>query len=207
MRNDGQKQSTLEQIVLAEELLVLDGDSALWQPVRPLLDAALRLEQNDDTYSWHGWNKRQVNNFLQNLPPRCSLIVGVWESENDVGEGAAFEREPLVLGVVCEVVEGEVHSIRTFEALATAGLKPTDQLEPGIEDALEIMRQAKIQVAPVAWALFTDRTTWNEWLLADDADGGDGEDGGVIGKGALLSSFSSKGRCVLMGSQAAHHHR
>ena len=191
--------------MLAEELLVFDGDSPLWQAARPLLDVALRLEQNDDTCSWHGWSKQQINDFLQKLPPRCSLIVGVWEAENEVGGGAAFEHEPLVLGVVCEVVEGKICSIRTFEALAADGLRPVDQLEPGIDDALEIMRQAKMQVAPVAWALFTDRTTWNEWLLAD-GNGNDGENGGVIDKGTLLLSFTAKGRAVLMGSQAAHHH-
>ena len=67
-----------EKIVLAEELCVLDGDSALWRPARPLLDAALRLEQNDDTYSWHGWNKQQIIAFLDQLPQKCSLVVGVW---------------------------------------------------------------------------------------------------------------------------------
>ena len=114
--------------------------------------------------------KQQISAFLQSLPPRCCLVVGVWEAEDEVNADG-FEHEPLVLGVVCEVVAGEVCSIRTFEALAADGLKPAQQLEPGIEDALEIMRYAKKQVAPVAWALFTDRTTWNEWLLAEgDAD-------------------------------------
>ena len=162
--------------MLAEELLILDGESPLWQVVRPILDAALRLEQNDDAYSWHGWSKQQISAFLQSLPPRCSLVVGVWEAEDEVRCRRCFEHEPLVLGVVCEVVAGEVCSIRTFEALAADGLKPAQQLEPGIEDALEIMRHAKKQVAPVAWALFTDRTTWNEWLLAE-SDAGNDDDG------------------------------
>src|SRR5215469_5985816 len=69
-----------EKMVLAEELRVLDGDSPLWLPARPLLDAALRLEQNTGTYSWHGWNKQQITTFLDRLPPRCSLVVGVWET-------------------------------------------------------------------------------------------------------------------------------
>lgn len=198
--------------MLAEELMILNGDSPLWQAVRPILDAALRLEQNNDAYLWHGWSKQQVSKFLQSLPPRCSLVVGVWEAEDEVKTDDAFEHEPLVLGVVCEVLAGEVCSIRTFEALVADGLKPVHQLEPGIEDALEIMRHAKMQVAPVAWALFTDRTTWNEWLLAEsgdgnDDDGGNGGNSNVIDKGALLSSLAGKGRCVLMGSQAAHHHR
>jgi len=187
--------------VFAEELLALDADSSLWLPVRPLLDAALRLSQSDDNYSWHGWSKRQIDDFLSRLPPHCSLVVAVWESEVGEGTGSVLEPEQLLLGVVCEVVEGEIASLRTFEALTAGGLKPAQQLEPGIGDALEIMRHAKAQVAPVAWALFTDRITWNEWLLA----AGD-EEGGVIDKGALLASFAAKGRCVLMGSQAAHHH-
>ncbi len=180
--------------MLAEELTVVDGDSSLWQAVRPLLDVALRLEQHDDAYSWHGWSKRQINTFLANLPSQCSLIVGVWETE----EGTAGEREYLVLGCVCEVVEGEVCSVRTFEALTTAGLKAVKHLEPGFEDAFEIMRVARAQVAPVAWGLFTDRTTWDEWLFASNGDEG------VIDKGELLASFARKGRCVLLSSKGEH---
>lgn len=193
----------MEFTVFAEELLALDADSPLWLPVRPLLDAALRLSQSDESYSWHGWSKQQINDFLSRLPSHCSLVAAVWESEAEEGTGSILEPERLLLGVICEVMEGEIVSLRTFDALTVDGLKPADQLEPGIEDALEIMRQAKAQVAPVAWALFTDRVTWNEWLLA--AGGEEGEDS-VIDKGALLVSFAAKGRCVLMGSQAAHHH-
>ena len=150
----------------------------MWQAVRPILDAALRLDRNDDVYSWHGWSKQQISAFLRSLPLRCSLVVGVWEAEDAGRADGAFEHELLVLGVVCEVVAGEVCSIRTFETLAADGLKPAHQLEPGIEDALEIIRHAKKQVAPVAWALFTDRTTWNEWLLAERGigTGDDGDD-------------------------------
>ncbi|HLI07483.1 MAG TPA: hypothetical protein VKV40_13010 [Ktedonobacteraceae bacterium] len=190
--------------MFAEELLVLDADSPLWQPIRPLLDAALRVAQNDESYAWHGWHKQQIDDFLRKLPSPCSLVAGVWETEAEAGTGSILEHEPLYLGVVCEVVEGEICSLRTFEALTVDGLKPVRELEPGFEDALEIMRLAKAQVAPVAWALFTDRITWNEWLLA----AGDKEDGsGVIDKATLLAALAAKGRCVLMGSRAAHHHR
>lgn len=178
-----------EKIVLAEELLVLDGDSPLWRPVRPLLDAALRLEQNDDTYSWHGWNKQQIATFLDRLSPGCSLVVGVWETVP--GEAGMPEREELALGVVCEVVNGEVHSICTFQALTSAGLKPTGELEPGVDDALEIMRAARKLVAPVAWALFMEKSAWDEWLFAS------GDDGAVIDKGELLATFARQGRCVV----------
>jgi hypothetical protein len=54
------------------------------------------------------------------------------------------------------------------------------------------MRITGIQVAPVAWALFTDQTTWNEWLFAEDD------------KDELIASLAKQGRCVLMGSQASH---
>ncbi len=177
-----------EKIVLAEELLVLDGDSPLWCPARPLLDAALRLEQDDDTYTWHGWNKQQIITFLDRLPPKCSLVVGVWETEADMPE-----HEELVLGVVCEVVNGEVHSICTFQALTSAGLKPARELEPGVDDALEIMRAARKLVAPVAWALFMEKSAWDEWLFAG------GDDGAAIDKGELLAAFARQGRCVLLG--------
>ena len=181
--------------MLAEELIVLDADSSLWRTAHPLLDVALRLEQNDASYSWHGWNKQQMSDFLKNLPPQCSLVIGVWETMGD-----PLEQEVLWLGVVCEVVEGEVCSIRTFEALSAAGLKSARQLEPGIEDALEIMRVARAQVAPVAWALFTDKATWDEWLFASD------DDGGISDKGEILAAFARRGRCVLLGSQATQHH-
>jgi hypothetical protein len=106
--------------------------------------------------------------------------------------------------VVCEVVEREVCSIRTLEALealealVAAGLKPTQELEPGIDDTLEIMRVVRTTIAPVAWALFTDKATWDEWLFAS------GEDGGSLDKGEVLASLARQGRCVLMGSRAAH---
>src|SRR5260221_10134130 len=180
-----------EKIVLAEDLRVLDGDSPLWRPARPLLDAALRLEQNTDTYSWHGWNKQQITTFLDRLSPRCSLVVGVWETVP--GEAGIPEREELALGVVCEVVNGEVHSICTFQALTSARLKP--ELEPGVDDALEIMRAARRLVAPVSWALFMEKSAWDEWLFAG------GDDGGVIDKGELLATFARQGRCVLLGGQ------
>jgi len=184
--------------VLAEELLVVDPDSPLWSAARPYLDIALRLEQNDDSYSWHGWHKHQVEQFLKSLPPRCSLVIGVWETLTE--EAASSEHEPLILGVACEVIEGQVCSIRTFEALTAAGLKPASQLEPAIDDALEIMRLVKAQVAPVAWALFTNKATWDEWLFTSAANGG------IIDKGEILASLARQGRCVLLGTRSAHHH-
>ncbi|HEX4204440.1 MAG TPA: hypothetical protein VHZ51_09635 [Ktedonobacteraceae bacterium] len=181
--------------MLAEELSVLDGASSLWQPVRPLLDAALRLDQCDEAYSWHGWHKLQINAFLKGLPAHCSVLFGVWDTlPIEAGKPA---QEVLVLGAVCEVQAGEVRSIRTFEALD--GLPALQQLEPGFEHAHEIMRAAKTQVAPVAWALFTDKATWDEWLFAEcDNDK-------RIDKGALLAALAHQGRCVLLGSQVKHH--
>ena len=178
--------------MLAEELLVMDGDTFLFRPLRPLIDAALRLEQQDET--WHGWTRHQMNSFLASLPAQCSLVAGVWGTvAEDEGQSA---RETLVLGVVCEVREGEVRSIRTFESLVEAGLKPANQLEPGIEDGLEIMRAARILVGPVAYALFIEEQAWNEWVFTPT---GHGE---AVDKGETLVSLSRRGRCVLMGSQA-----
>ena len=184
--------------MLADELLVIDAHAPLWRAARPLLDVALQLEQNDDSYTWHGWNKAQISNFLKNLPARCSLVVAVWETLSE--EGAVLEQEMLSLGIACEVVEGEVRSIRTFEALTASGLKPVIQLEPGIDDALEIMRVVRSEIAPVAWVLFIEKAAWNEWLFNSV------DEGGVIDIGALLAAFPRQGRCVVMGSQSAHHH-
>ena len=183
--------------MLAEELIVIDPNSPLWSAARPYLDLALRLERSDDSYSWHGWQKHQVEQFLNKLPQRCSLVIGVWEMLPT--EAASPENEPLILGVACEVIEGQVCSIRTFEALTPAGLKPATQLEPGIDDALEIMRLVKAQVAPVAWALFTDKATWDEWLFTTANDR-------IIDKGEMLATLARQGRCVLLGSQNSHHH-
>lgn len=185
--------------MFAEEMVVLDTDSPLWNAARPLLEAALRLEQRDDSYSWHGWNKRQINAFLEDLPQRCSLVVGIWETS--LAENDEIEHEVLILGVACEVVAGEVYSIRTFEVLTAFGLRPTKFLEPGIDDALEIMRIVKAQVAPVAWALFTDKATWEEWLFASS------NQGDVVDKGDILTMFAQQGRCVIMGNQTAHHYQ
>jgi len=190
--------------VLAEELVVLDTDASLWKTARPLLDIALRLEHSDEDYSWHGWQKKSIDAFLKGLPAHCTLLVGVWEV-GEVGEAPADQQdmqecETLVLGCVCEVIDGEIGSIRTFETLNDPSLPPVEQLEPGYHHALELMRVAKTQVAPVAWALFTDKVTWNEWVFADSTDGSE------VDKGELLASFARQGRCVLMGSQTAHHH-
>lgn len=187
--------------MLAEELSVLDAGTSLWSTARPLLDAVLRLEQQDDSYAWHGWRKKQINAFLQALPAHCTLLVGVWESVPDVE--SRQEREKLFVGCVCEVAQGEIRSIRTFEALTEAGLPPVEELEPGAEHAYELMRAAKSQIAPVAWALFTDKPTWDEWLFADGNEGGEGN---KSDKGELLAHFARQGRCVLMGSQTRHHH-
>ncbi len=185
--------------MLAEELIVVDPDSPLWSSARPYLDIALRLEQSDDSYSWHGWHKHQIEQFLKNLPPRCSLVIGVWETLS-TEETASSQHEPLILGVACEVLEGQVCSIRTFEALTAAGLKPASHLEPGIDDALEIMRLVRAQIAPVAWALFTNKATWDEWLFTSATNGG------IIDKGEILTALARQGRCVLLGSQSTHHH-
>ena len=184
--------------MLADELVVLDADSHLWRAARPLLDATLRLDQHNDTYSWHGWDKQQMSCFLKNLPSPCSLVVGVWETIP--AEDDTVEREELALGIVCEVVEGEIRSIRTFEALTAAGLKPIKELEPGFDDAIEIMHVSRKLVAPVAWALFIEKTAWDEWLFAA------GDNGAVVDKGELLASFARQGCCVLMGSQTTHYH-
>jgi len=183
--------------MLAEELLIIDGDALLFRPVRPLIDIALRLDQQDDAFSWHGWNKSQVERFLVSLPAICSLVVGVWGTMP--GDSEMAEHERLALGCVCEVRNGEVRTVRTFESLAGAGLKAVDQLEPGIDDALEIMQAART-IAPVAYALFIEKAAWDEWLFAC------GDDGGVIDKGEALASLARQGRCVLMGSQVAGHH-
>jgi hypothetical protein len=189
--------------VLAEDLLVLDADSPLWNAARPLLEAALRLEQRDGTYSWHGWRKKDIEAFLKTLPAHCTLLAGVWDVSEDTEVPDAQlvqERETLVLGCACEVIEGEICSIRTFSALADANLPPVEQLEPGYPDALELMRVAKARIAPVAWAIFTDRTAWQEWIF------GDGDNESVADKGELLASLARQGRCVLLGSQVTHNH-
>lgn len=186
--------------MLAEELTVLDVDSPLWSTARPLLDAALLLEQHDETFSWHGWDKRQINQFLASLPPQSTLVVGVWDifQEEESGVAGRVERELLTTGIVCEVLNGAVHSIRTFNALLEVGLKPVEQLEPGIEDATEILRVVRTAITPVAWALFTDRATWNEWVYAGD------DEEHAMNKGELLATFAREGRCVLLGGQTHH---
>lgn len=181
--------------MLAEELRVFDGEDVLWQAVRPLLDVALRLDHAEETLLWHGWQKSQIDAFLAGLPSPCSLVVGVWDTlPATAGQPA---RDKLVLGVVCKVVRGEICSLGTFASLVPAGLKPVDELAIDMEDALEIMHYARRQVAPVAWALFTEKAAWDEWLFAV------GDNEGALNKGALLMQFAEAGRCVLMGSQAA----
>lgn len=178
--------------MLAEELIVMNADAPFWKPIQPLLKIALRLEQEGDAYSWHGWKKSALDAFLASLPTHCTVVAAVWETQEDEAE-----REELVLNCICEVMEGEVRSVCTLEALAPADLPPIRELEPGYEHALEIMRVVRAQIAPVAWAIFTDRATWDEWLY---------EEGEDVEKGELLAQFARHGRCVLLGSQVRHHH-
>jgi hypothetical protein len=182
--------------LLAEEFIVFDSNSPLWLSTRPLLDIALRFDQNDETYSWNGWNKQQIRDFLNSLPSRSSLVVGVWETIPE--KDGSPEYENLVLGLICEIIDGEVCSIRTFDALTIGGLKPSNQLEPGIDDAREIIRLTEQLVAPVAWTLFMEKSTWDEWLFTA------GDHGNVIHKGELLATLARQGRCVLMGRQTVH---
>lgn len=180
--------------MLAQGLLIRDIDASLPDTIRPLLEAARQLEMNDDTYSWRGWSRLSINAFLKRLPAHCTLVVGVWETDD------VREHEVLILGCVCEVANGEVSSIRTFEAFTGGDLPAVEQLEPGVEHAFKIMNVVRMQVAPVAWALFTDKTTWEQWLFAT------GNDSGTLDKGELLASLVRQGRCVLMGSQVPHRH-
>ncbi len=183
--------------MLVEELAVVDTTSPLWETMRPVLEAALRLEVSDATSSWHGWNKAQVEAFLGRCPSHCSILVAVWETLRDE---QGRERDMLRIGWVGELRDGQVRAIYTLDTFTTAGLSAIEELEPGYEHALEMLRVAKARVAPVAWALFTDKATWDTWLFATASDGG------VLDKGVLLTSLTRQGRCVLMGSQAGHHH-
>lgn len=182
--------------MLAEELSVINAESPLWHSMRPLLNAALQLEQ-DESFCWHGWSKAQIEGFLRTLPPHCTLVVAVWANASGA---AADEQEMLQVGWVAEVRAGAVCAVRTLDAFVEAGLPPIQQLEAGIEHALEIMRVVRMQLAPVAVALFTDMETWREWVYTDDGRGG------CVDKGAILQSLAHEGRCVLMGSQISHHH-
>lgn len=173
--------------MLAEELQVVNADTPSWQAVRPILAIALLLER-DDTYIWHGWNKAQIVALLNQLPVHCTILAGVWSvTDNEQQE------EHVVFSCVCEIVNGEVQTVRTFEALTGEDLPSFEHLEPGFEHALEIMRVVRLTIAPVAWALFTDKNTWDEWVYTGNEHG--------VDKGELLAAFAQQGRCVLMGNQ------
>ena len=182
--------------MFAEDFSVLDAGSTLWPPARPLLNAALNLEQQDALFSWHGWKKSHIDAFLQDLPTHCALLVGVWEPDPSTEDGL----ERLSLGLICEVTNGSICSLRTFESLVDPDLPAVSALEPGFEHARELLRVTKTLVAPVAWALFTDLTTWQEWFFSAASTEP------TLPKGTLLASLASQGRCVLMGSRAMHHH-
>lgn len=184
--------------MLAEELLIIDPDAASWQAMRPLLTIALNIDQHDE-YVWHGWNKRQISSFLERLAAHATLVVAVWSTDAD-----EQEKEQLQLGFVCEVRGGQICTIRTFESLVGEDIPPVHELEPGAEHALAIMRRVRTKIAPVAWALFTDKATWDEWVYTDEKHR-DSEDNSLIDKGELLMALAQQGRCVLMGSQARHH--
>jgi hypothetical protein len=181
--------------MLAQNFIVIDPETSLYNTIRPLLDSALQLDREKESYAWHGWRKESIEAFLRRLPAHCALLVGVWDAEGIAEEaGDDQEREVLALGCVCEVHNGEICSLRTFEALTKSdpSLPAVAELEPGYQHAVELMRATRRLVAPVAWALFTDRVTWNEWLFAEDD------------KDELLVSLAKQGRCVLMGSQTSH---
>lgn len=183
--------------MLAEEFKVIDSDSTLWLSSNSLLDIVRRFEEQNEAYSWNGWNNQQIRNFLQSLPARSSIVVGVWETIAEK-DGSA-ESEKLVIGLICEVIHGEVYSIRTFDALSSDGLKPSNQLEPGIDDARKIILYTEKLVAPVAWALFTEKTTWDELLFSSV------DNGTVVDKAQQLAALIHQGRCVIMGNKTKYH--
>ena len=183
--------------MIAEELIVIDSDSPLWLSTLPIFGSVLRFVQNKEVYLWNGWNKQQIQSFLNSLPSRSSLVAGVWETKAEI-EGS-HEYEKLIIGLVCEVIDGEISSIRTFDALTVVGLKPSNELEPGIDDAREIIRYSEMLVAPVAWALFLEKTTWDEWLFANV------DESTAVDKEQQLATFAQQGRCVLIGSQTKYH--
>jgi hypothetical protein len=191
-------------IVLAEDFVVVDANSLSWSAVRPYVEVALRLEQNEDSFTWHGWDKQHIDTFLHRLPSPCTLLVAVWDEVDAVEEKKDEQstREILMLGCVCEVAAGEVRSVRTFESLHDDHLPPLEELEPGYQHALELMRVVRGLVAPVAWALFTDKQTWNDWIFTEDTND---TTGSTFDKGELLAQMAQQGRCVLMGSQTTHH--
>jgi hypothetical protein len=182
--------------LIAKEFTVFDSDSPLWQPVSTWLDVALRFDKNDESFSWNGWEKQPIREFLNSLPSPSSLVAGIWETIPE--KDGRPECENLVIGLICEIISGEVYSVRTFDALTLGGLKSSNQLEPGIDDAWEIIRQTEKLVAPVAWALFTEKSTWDEWLFASE------KDGIAVDKGQQLTTFTRQGLCVLMGSQTIY---
>ena len=188
--------------MLAEDFVVVDVNSPSWSAVRPYVEAALQLEQNEGSFAWHGWDKHYIGAFLQHLPSPCALMVAVWEDTNEVGgvSNQQTTQEALVLGCVCEVIAGEVHSVRTFASLRDNNLPPLEALEPGYQHAFELLRVAGKLVAPVAWALFTDKRTWHEWIFTEN------NHGRSVDKGELLTELTQQGRCVLMGTQTTHHH-
>ncbi len=185
--------------MFAEEFLVVDGDSPLWGALGPLLNVALRLDQSDGSMIWHGWRKSPIERFLGQLPSPCSLLVCVWEPTS-IDEEIGSER--LVLGALCEVVNAEVRTVRSVQALFAEGTRSIVEMEPGISDAMELMRLAKREVAPVAWGLFTDKRTWDEWLLTEIS----GEPPSPVDKEDLLASLARQGRCVLLGSEVSNNH-
>jgi hypothetical protein len=117
----------------------------------------------------------------------------VWSEDDEQ------ERETLEIGFVCEVRDAQVTTLRTFESLVGEDVPPVQELEAGAEHALAIMRHVRASVAPVAWAVFTDMQTWNEWI----GDASTSET--PVDKGALLAQLARQGRCVLMGSQVRQH--
>jgi hypothetical protein len=187
--------------VLAEDFVVVDVNSPSWSAIRPYVEAALQLEQNEASFTWHGWDKHHIDAFLQSLPSPCTLLVAVWEDADEVAGNSDLQstQEMLTIGCVCEVVAGAVHSIRTFEALQDDNLPPLEVLEPGYQHAFELMRVAAKLVAPVAWALFTDKRTWHDWIFVES------NHEVTIDKGELLTALVQQGRCVLMGTQTTHH--
>lgn len=196
--------------MLAEDFVIVDVNSPSWSAIRPYVEAALRLEQDEGPAIWHGWDKLQINAFLQGLPSPCSLLVAVWETEDvvendDRGQDSSLHgqstRERLVLGCVCEIVAGEVRSIRSFESLQDDDLPPLEELEPEYQHAFELMRVVRKLVAPVAWGLFTDKQTWHDWIFQAGDKSLPYDD-----KGKLLTELAQQGKCVLMGSQTTHHH-
>lgn len=102
--------------------------------------------------SWNGWTYDQVLGYVDALPERASVALGV------------FDQSVLYIGLVIELTAKRITRVTTFEALKPSSLT----LDVSAASLNAVMQAMTHSCHPPAAALLCTLPEFERWLKADD---------------------------------------